>query len=102
MFSDAFHAMETRPTSQEGSTPTGKRPGLVAMSGMSASENIHGLPFSQRGQSVLLSCAARKGPAGQGQPTGLSGGVIRSLYFLAGISDKTLSNPLRCRAYASV
>ncbi len=40
IFSGAFHAMEARPASQEGRTPTGKRPGLGVMSGMSAPKDI--------------------------------------------------------------
>ena len=44
MFPRAFRAMKMRPASLEGHCPTGKRLGLIAMSGAMARENMGWLP----------------------------------------------------------
>ena len=43
MFPRAFRAMEMRPASLEGHCPTGKRPGLIGMSGAMAFQNMERL-----------------------------------------------------------
>ena len=48
-FLSAFRAMEMRPASQEGHTPTGKRPGLIGMPGAMALKNLVWPPRSLPG-----------------------------------------------------
>ena len=60
-FLSAFRAMEMRPASQEGHTPTGKRPGLIGMSGMSVPEKDP-MRFPFPAGLEPLSLAAREEP----------------------------------------